>query len=269
MHYLLGATNCQMTSGVIIFRGMKVGFLPGDLQIPVGETGAVGKELVLSTAYNVLPLWLRIADDQLKQAKAANDALRGNWGSSDEGNRELLVRELEPSLQVFVACGIALDALYVQLRPYAKLDKDTLDGWKKNSTSRAKQIFEVVRRVYRLDTDTGAKFMRYIEETIQFRDRAVHPSLELQQSRTRPDIQVGVDWKFSAYRYTNSHACFDATMMMLIYLHEKRSAIVELDEQMSTIFDALEELKVIQRNRRESPKDGDNAGVWVRESKCR
>lgn len=250
-----------MTSGVIIFRGMKVGVLPGDLQISVDEAGVVGSKLILSTAYNVLPIWLRIADDQLKQAKVANDALTGNWGSSDEGNRELLIRELEPSLQVFVACGIALDALYDQLRPYAKLDKATLDAWKKNGTSRARQIFEVVRRVYRLDKGTAEQFKKHIEELIEFRDRAVHPSLELRQSCTRADIPVGVDWKFSAYRYTNSRTCFHVTMTMLIYLYEKRSGIVELDQQINNVFDALEELKVVQRKRLESAHSDDSAGA--------
>lgn len=250
-----------MTSGVIIFRGMKVGVLPGDLQVSVDEAGVVGSRLILSTAYNVLPIWLRIADDQLKQAKVANDTLTRNWGPNDDGNRELLIRELEPSLQVFVACGIALDALYDQLRPYAKLDKATLDAWKQNGTNRATQISEAVRRVYRLDTETGQKFKKHIKEIIGFRDRAVHPSLELRQSCTRSDVPVGVDWKFSAYRYTNSRTCFHVTMTMLIHLYEKRSGIVELDDQIDNVFDALEELKVIQKKRPEAPSSHDSASA--------
>lgn len=240
---------------------MKVGVLPGDLKIALDKAGVMESQLILSTAYNVLPIWLRIADDQLKQAKVANDALTGDWGASDEGNRELLIRELEPSLQVFVACGIALDAIYDQLRPYAKLDNATLDAWKKKGTNRASQISEVVRRVYRLDKDTAEKFKKHIEEIVEFRDRAVHPSLELRQICTRSDIPVGVDWKFSAYRYTNSRMCFHVTMMMLIYLYEKRSGIADLDDQINHVFDALEELKVIRRKRPESASSHENAGT--------
>src|SRR6185437_376802 len=101
-----------MTNGVFVFAGMKVGILPGDLKIEVSESGAVKSTLILATAYNVLPIWLRIANDQYLGAKHASEAIPAEWTSDDDANRELLIAELNPSLQVFVACGIALDALY-------------------------------------------------------------------------------------------------------------------------------------------------------------
>lgn len=236
-----------MSAGIIVFQGMKVGVLPGDFTISVAESGELQPHLMLSTAYNVLPIWLRIADDQFKQARAAHKCLIESWGRSDASDRELLVRELEPSLQVFVACGIALDAIYDLLKPYAKLDQDTLEAWKRNGTGRASQIFEVIRRVYRLDNTNSESFRKHISQIINLRDQAVHPSLELKRTCTRPDIPVGVDWKFSAYRHDNAHICFQATMHMLIHVYERRSAIGELDSQMDSVFDALEELKVISR----------------------
>jgi hypothetical protein len=242
-----------MSSGVIVFQGMKVGVLPGDLQISVDDAGVLQSKLVLSTAYNVLPIWLRIADDQFKQARSAHESLTRDWGQSEAGNRELLMRELEPSLQVFVACGIALDAIYDLLKPYAKLDQPTLEAWKRNGTSRATQIFEVIRRVYRLDKVNSDGFKKHIEQIINLRDQAVHPSLELRRTCTRPDIPVGVDWKFSAYRYDNASICFQATMNMLIHVYEKRSGVDDLDSQMDNVFNALEELKVISRKTPEVP----------------
>lgn len=226
---------------------MKVGVLPGDLKISVGDDGSLESTLILSSAYNVLPIWLRVANDQLNQSKLANESLVDGWSHDDAINKELLLQELEPSLQVFVACGIALDALYDQLKPYANLTKATIDAWKKNKTSRAKQILEVIRRVYNLDNTQAKNFATHIDEVIKFRDRAVHPSLDLERTCTRPDIPVGVDWKFSAYRFSNSFLCFEATIRMLVHLYEKTSGIAELDEQLDTMFDALEELKIIQR----------------------
>jgi hypothetical protein len=58
-----------MTNGVLIFAGMQVGVLSGDLKIEINPAGASGSTFILSTAYNVLPVWLRIAHDQLLQAK--------------------------------------------------------------------------------------------------------------------------------------------------------------------------------------------------------
>jgi hypothetical protein len=56
--------------------------------------------------------------------------------------------ELAPSMQVSVACGIALDALYDTLGPFCKIPSEVIEGWQKNRTSRAKKIVEVIRRTY-------------------------------------------------------------------------------------------------------------------------
>jgi hypothetical protein len=236
-----------MTEGVLVFEGMRVGVLPGDLTVAVDESGISNAKLTLSTAYNVLPLWLRIANDQLLQAKRAAESIVADWGKSDESDRELLVAELESSLQVFVACGIALDALYDQLRPFAKLSPVDIEAWKNNGTGRAKQIVEVVRRVYKLDAKPTAQFKQNIGEIIKFRDMAVHPSLDLKRACTRPDIPVGVDWKFSAYKHPNAARCMQATMEMLIYLFERKSGASEVDQQMENIVKALEQLNVVTR----------------------
>lgn len=237
-----------MTNGVLVFEGMTVGFLPGDLTISIDESGSTNSNAILSTAYNVLPIWLRIATDQLQHARRASEAIATSWGTNDEVNRELLLAELEPSLLVFVACGIALDALYEQLRPFANVTRADIDSWKANKTAREKQITEVVRRVYRLANEVTAQFGQNIAEILKFRDMAVHPSLELKRTCTRPDIPVGVDWKFAAYRYANAAACFDVTMKILIYLYERKTENDECNQQTENIFKALVQLRVVNRN---------------------
>jgi len=237
-----------MATGVLIFEGMKVGVLPGDFTIQVDEHGSVNANLVLSTAYNVLPIWIRAANDQLLEARKASEAVRNRWSTDDQANRELLVAELEPCMQVFVACGIALDALYDPLRPFAKLSAAELSSWKDNKTARETQIAEVVRRVYRLDAEMTAKFKQNLAGIFKYRDMAVHPSLELKQTCTRPDLPVGVDWKFSAYRYSNAERCFKTTMEMLIHLYERKSHVAEVVAETERVFAALEELKVVKRN---------------------
>lgn len=236
-----------MTIGVLVFEGMRVGVLPGDFKIEIAEDGTIDGKLILSTAYNVLPIWLRVAHDQVLQSRRAYENLKRDWGASEPANKELLISELEPSLQVFVACGIALDALYDQLRPFAKLTDEDRQRWRENRTGRGKQILEVIRRVYRLDAEYTTKFSTHISEIIELRDKAVHPSLELKQACTRHDLPCGVDWKFSAYRCSNAENCFHATMAMLIHIFEKKSGIAEIDTQMEHVFAALEELRVITR----------------------
>ncbi|MEO0953029.1 MAG: hypothetical protein AAFY44_17125 [Pseudomonadota bacterium] len=245
--------------GVIVFKGMRVGVLPGDLSIGFDESGELNSNLILSTAYNVLPVWLRVASDQLKEAKAASDAISSNWGEDEIEQKEMLVRELEPSLLVFVACGIALDAVYDLLRPYAAIDDDTRAAWKRKRTSRPTRMKEVFRRVYRLDKETTKNFGLALDNIIKLRDRAVHPTLALERTCDRPDIPVGVDWKFSAYRYSNGRVCFENTMNMVIYLYERRSMHSELNDQMESVVEALIELGIVTRRSADAASAGSDA----------
>jgi len=236
-----------MASGVLVFKGMRVGVQDGDLTIEEDESGAASGKLILSTAYSVLPLWLRVADDELRYAKTAAEAVASRWSSDDEINRELLVAELEPSMQVAVACGIALDAMYDQLRPYAKLTNSEIQKMRDNKTKRAAHITEIIRRVYKIDRKKLPDLTQKVESVISYRDRAVHPSFKLERTCTRPDIPVGVDWKFSLYRYSNAKQCLVTTMTVFLHLYEKKSGTREVDEEMERIVAALEQLNLIQR----------------------
>ncbi len=233
--------------GVFIFEGMKVGFLPGDFQTGMDSTGKMDSKAILSTANNVLPIWLRIARDNLELSKAASKKIEKNWeNAGDSEKKELLITELETSMQVFVSCGIALDALYDQLRPYAKISQEDINRWRNNKTARSKQIVEIIRRIYKLGKKPLLQFRKFISEILKFRDLAVHPSLELKNSCTRPDLSVSVDWKFSAYRYSNSYECFTGTTKMLDYLHSKQCDDKNVNENIDNIFKALWELKIIE-----------------------
>ena len=226
---------------------MKVGVLPGDFTITVDESGAFTANLILATAYNVLPLWLRIAHDELNQARIASAAVANMWGANADENRELLIAELEPSLQVFVSCGIAVDALYDQLRPFANLSAQDLKAWKTNRTARANQIVEVIRRVFKLNPQMTAAFQKNISQILKFRNKGVHPSLELKRACARPDVPVGVDWNFSAYKYANARICFEQTMYMIIHLYERRSESDDVNDLLDNVVQALEQLKVVHR----------------------
>lgn len=235
-----------MAIGVLIFEGMKVGFLPGDMQISIDKAGIPKSHAILSTAYNVLPIWIRIAHDNLKQSKNASIGIPNNWNKlNDEKRKELLIAELEPSLQVFVSCGIVLDCLYDQLREYAKITDDEIKKWRENKTSRDKQIAEVIRRVFNLKPKIFKNIAQNIREIIKYRDLAVHPSHELKNACNRPDIPVGVDWKFSVYRYSNSEKCYTATIEIVKYLFKIGNKNDKVTTLINNIFKALRELKVI------------------------
>ena len=91
-----------------------------------------------------------------------------------------------------------------------------------------------------------SQFKEAISDAIQTRDKAVHPSLELQNVYGRPDIDVSVDWKFAMYRYDNAKRIFMNTINAIAYLYEHKSNIDELDTALLNIIEAFEELKIIK-----------------------
>jgi hypothetical protein len=235
-----------MSGGVLIFKGMRVAVLAGDLTIGISDSGEFDSQCTLSTAYNVIPIWMKIAHDSLKQSKVASEEILEKWNKNADFQKHLLMSELAPSMQVIVACGIALDALYDTLRPYAKITSEEIEVWKKNKTARYKQIIEIIRRTYKLKPDILEKFKEAIGDTIQMRDKAVHPSLELQNVYGRSDIDVSVDWKFAVYRHDNAKRIFMNTINAIAYLYEHKSNIDELDTALFNIIEAFEELKIIK-----------------------
>jgi hypothetical protein len=237
-----------MSNEILIFKGMKVGILPGDFVISINEEGDQSSKLILSTAYNVVPLWIKIGQDNLNLAKVASSEIATKWSDDADMQKDLLLKELAPAMQVFVSCGIALDALYDTLRPYSKLTQTDLDAWKAKKTARAKQIVEVFRRTHKLKNDTLRDFVACISQIVKYRDMAVHPSTELKNSCVRSDVSVAVDWKFAAYRFSNAELCFNNTVNMIVFMYEHKSGSAEIDDSVSNIVDALEELKVVKRN---------------------
>jgi hypothetical protein len=133
------------------------------------------------------------------------------------------------------------------LRPYSNISKEDIDTWKEKRTSRGAQITEIIRRVYKLNNEALNQFKKGITEIIKYRDMAVHPSGELKNACPRPDIPVGVDWKFSAYRFTNAATCFQSTMKMFIYLYETKCKEDSINKDMENIFLSLQELGVVSK----------------------
>ncbi len=102
--------------------------------------------------------------------------------------------------------------------------------------------------MYRLNNQKFKAYRDNIKSIIDFRDKAVHPDNSINQSCNRPDIPVGVDWRFSAYRYDNAIICYKRTMEMILHLCEKKSGIDQVDQEMENVVKALTELKLITKS---------------------
>jgi hypothetical protein len=241
-------TGLEMSKGVLIFKGMTVEILPGDFVISTDDAGKEDAKLILSTAYNVVPIWLKIGVDSLRQSRLASAAIANTWNDDAEHQKQLLLAELAPSMQAFVACGIALDALYDTMRPLAKISADTVAIWRKKRTSRARQVVEVLRRTHKLKGKELKDFTACIEHIFKYRDAAVHPSLEARNAVGRTDLPVGVDWKFAVYCYKNADSCVQNTINMIVYLWEHKAKLESIDAPIANMIDALLEMKILKKN---------------------
>ena len=234
--------------GVLIFEGMKVGVLPGDLSVTLDEGGNPSTELVLSTAYNVVPLWLLAAHDNLKSSLAAQTKIKQDWISEANDQRQLLVNELVPSMQTVIACGIALDGFYEILKPHARLSAEDIAKWKKNRTSRSAQIFETIRRTVGTPRGKARDVKVIIKQIINLRDQAVHPTDRLKNAVFRSDLSVAVDWKFAAFSADNAKICFTNTMQIFSLAYERRDRNPEIKLKIENLINSLKGLGVVTIN---------------------
>jgi hypothetical protein len=236
-----------VATGVLIFDGMKLGIRAGDLQFSLDGSSPENNRAILSTSFGVVPVWLSTARAALKQSEVASEAIKSSWSDDGASNKRLLIAELGPSMSVFVCCAIAVDALYDQLRPLAKLPDDLVQKWREKRTSRPKQISEVIRRVFRIPKAEASTISEALAWMFRARDNAVHPSSELKPACVRPDLPVAVDWKFAFYTCENAKVCYSNSMNLLSLLSEKSTHNKAVASELTGIVNALEEFGLIRR----------------------
>jgi hypothetical protein len=60
----------------------------------------------------------------------------------------------------------------------------------------------------------------------------VHPANALERAASRPDIPVGLDWRFCDYRYENASRIFNNTISLLKLIEVKSSKEQNLNDNM-------------------------------------
>lgn len=214
---------------------MKVGFLEGDFQISIDDEGKFQSKAILSTSYNTIPLWLRISRDACLDARQYAESLKTDWPQESEEQKRLLLAELRPSMMALVGCAVAIDGIYDLIKPFAKIDKATLEGWKRRKKSRSKQVSETFRRAFGLSKEETSSLQKIVKEIFDLRDKAVHPSHQIQNAMSRADLPVGVDWRFAAYRFDNAATAYNNTIQLLHFFMSRRS----LDKKLGSALEAL------------------------------
>lgn len=230
--------------GVLIFKGMRLGFLAGDLEINFLE-GSL--KAIPSLSYDTTVMWLDIARQNLEIAKKSNTDLVSKWNEDRQISRDIILSEVGSVMTVYIACSVVLDALYDRIKRYNAIILEN-DTWKKNRTARYAIVSHAISRAYRLNNNVSRDFRKCIKHILDLRDKCLHPDHRLSHAVRRPEFPVGLDWRFCTYTYANGLVGFSNTVNMLLLLHEKKSVSKSINDDMSFIVNELIDIGIAKRN---------------------
>jgi hypothetical protein len=131
--------------------------------------------------------WSEIALEQLANAEGARADLARQHAANEPP--EALSTELRASMICVAASAHAIDALYGELTALAE-DRDTplistqqKAAWKANGTPRHSQIYETLKRAFRLDQQVASELEWLFK---RLRDPAIHPRTSFEVPEAHP-----------------------------------------------------------------------------------
>jgi hypothetical protein len=167
----------------------------------------------------VCPIWLELAVGHLSDAQVARASRVATWDAADDYSKaEALKWEFESSIQAITASGIALDAFCAMVQNRIHLPEALVAEWHQKCTPRHVQIAEVLRRAFSLTPRTLNSLRQSLEEILRFRDLAIDPSRKMSAMILHPELDVGVEWRFSYFRYQNAQLIVNATVRLISQL---------------------------------------------------
>jgi hypothetical protein len=116
----------------------------------------------------------------------------------DEPKGNFLTQELQQAIVAVTAFAFAFDGFYDVVRHELGQHPDA-GIWRTNRTARHKQITETLRYHLKLGPKFTAHLRSFVEELLNFRGRAVHPSSRFVEAAWRPDIDCGVHPQFITF----------------------------------------------------------------------
>jgi hypothetical protein len=192
----------RQPGGIYVTKGMAIG-VP-KLSIAVDDGGQFKADIDLHVVLDTTNHWFSIAIDHVIACESASKALGPVWEEGDDGAAlPLLEDEFSSGMQAAVATAVGLDAFYASLKEAVSIPPDLTAAWRRNRTSRVAQISEVFRRSFKMDSATYKQVVSILEQTFRLRDLAVHPPARMQKPEWHPRLQVGVEWRFNAFRIEN------------------------------------------------------------------
>jgi hypothetical protein len=219
-----------MPPGVLWIAGMGLQLPPGGIVVSIGDDGLPHTEVKTPLVrLDLWATWLEIGCAHAAGAAELADQLRSETlGDEPKGN--FLSQELQQAIVAVTAFAFAFDGFYDVVRHELGQHPDA-GIWRTNRTARHKQITETLRYHLKLGPKFTAHLGSFVEELLNFRGRAVHPSSRFVEAGWRPDIDCGVHPHFITFSGPNAVQARALALTLLDRLLDRARELTKPDSE--------------------------------------
>ena len=187
-------------AGVLIFRGST--FALKDFQLSIDDEGNVASSMRPQIAWELWPLWLRVAIDHEAAAVTVRRQLAASGDASQDGLRAQLIEdETRAGLVAIAATAFTLEAMALSAATRAQLPAGI-----GKSASAARRIAEVLKQCFVIPPTRFMVWRRSLVAIFEARNAAVHPDAGLRDPMPHPGLHAGVPRPAHVFRLENTAA---------------------------------------------------------------
>lgn len=192
--------------GILVFRGST--FALRDFSISVREDGGITSNMRPMVAWEIWPLWVRVAIDHELQARTARSKLLTLGEDDQSGQRALrLADETRAGMVTITSAAFAIEAMAL-----SAADKAGMAPGIGANASAARRIAEVLKQCFDLHPQGFPAWRRALIDIFRLRNLAVHADAGLKDPMPHPALNAGVPLPAHAYRLENASAAVEVAI---------------------------------------------------------
>lgn len=190
-------------TGVMVFKGSTFSIV--DFKISIGEDGELTSAMRPMIAWEIWPLWLRVAIDHHDTAAAARNRLVGADGQeNDQLRSQLIEEETRAGMVTISAVAFSLEAIALSAARHA----DLVAGIGRNASS-SRRTAEVIKQCFVVPPAKFSDWRDAVIKIFQFRNEAVHHDAQSHDPLPHPGVRAGVPRPAVVYRLENAIIAVD------------------------------------------------------------
>lgn len=193
-------------SGVLIFQGSTLAVR--NFNIAMDESGGLSSTLTLQVAWEMWPLWLRVAIDHEAIARASRSALaRATEADDEQARADLIEAETRAGMVTITAVAFALEAMARSAATHADLSAEI--GSKAGA---GRRVAETLKQCFAVPPAQFLRWRQAISEIFWFRNEAVHPDVDLRDPLPHPGVHALVPRPAHVFRLENAISAVDTAL---------------------------------------------------------